>query len=214
MKIIDKIKKAEKLQNESKFAKALSIYEKVDKELPVDSFDKEWLFYLRLNEGHCARLAGEFKKATNYYRLALKIARKIDERAVADAYAGLGTALRAIGELRKAIEVFDIAQEIYKKIDDLEGQAYVLWARGGTLRFMGSLKHAFESFKKSLTLYKKLGDKAGIGYSLCGLGGVSRIMGNFEKSLEFYTEANDVFKKRNCLLLLWHRERKSNDGKF
>lgn len=195
MRVIDEIKKAEKLQDESKFAKALSIYEKIDKNLRDDSFDREWLFYFRLSEGHCARLAGDFKKSINYYRLALKLAKEIDERAVADAYAGLGTALRAIGKLYKAIEVFNIAWGIYKKIDDVEGQAYVLWARGGTLRFMGSLKQAFESFKKSLTLYKRLGDRAGIGYSLCGLGGVSRIMGDFEKSLEFYTEANAVFKK-------------------
>ncbi len=195
MKIIDEIKKAEKLQSESKFAKALLIYEKIDKNLHNDSFDEDGLFYLRLSEGHCARLAGNFKKSISYYRLALKLAQRIDERAVADAYAGLGTALRAIGKLHKAIEVFDIAWGIYKKIGDLEGQAYILWARGGTLRFMGALEHALKSFKKSLALYENLGDKSGIGYSLCGLGGVSRIMGDFEMSLEFYTKANAVFRK-------------------
>lgn len=123
MGIIDEIKKAEKLQRESRFADALSIYEKIDKELTDDSFDEEWFYYLRLNEGHCARLAGEFRKAINYYRLALKIAKNLDESAIADAYAGLGTALRAIGKLKKAIEVFDIAQEVYENLDDIEGHA-------------------------------------------------------------------------------------------
>jgi tetratricopeptide (TPR) repeat protein len=194
MKILDDVKRAEKLQKESKFSEALSIYEKVDKVLSENDFDDEWLYYLRLNEGHCARLAGEFKKSIRYYRFALRIARRIDERAIADAHAGLGTAFRAIGRLNDAIENFEIAVDIYRKIKDEEGLAYILWAKGGTLRFMGFLKDAFEMFKDAFSIYKKLRNKSGIGYSLCGLGGVSRIMGNFDDSLEYYTNANNVLR--------------------
>ncbi|MEN3039813.1 MAG: tetratricopeptide repeat protein, partial [Candidatus Kryptonium sp.] len=190
MRIINAVKKAEKLQRESKFTKALLIYEKIDKNLNSNSFDKEWLYYLRLNEGHCARLAGSFKKAIRYYNLALKLAKRIDEVSVADALSGMGTTLRAIGKLEQAVKSFDVAYEIYKRLNDIEGQAYILWAKGGTFRFMGLIDHAFKSFKEAFVIYKSLGNKAGMGYSLCGLGGASRVMGNFEESLEYYTEAN------------------------
>lgn len=190
--IILEMREAERLQSKGQFSRALSIYERIDKALKINSFDDEWLYYLRLNEGHCARLAGDFKKAINYYLSALKIARKIGVDATADAHAGLGTAFRAIGKFDDALENFERALRIYQSACDLEGQGYIFWAKGGMLRFMGYLKDAFKMFKKALSIYEGLNDKVGVGYSLCGLGGVSRVMGNFELSLEYYTKANQV----------------------
>ncbi len=189
------LKQAELLQKEGKFGDALKVYSKVDEFLNLNSLDKEEIFYIRLNQGHCARLAGEFGLGVKYYKMALRVADKIDERSKADALAGLGTVFRTLGKFKDALDSFGRAFKIYKKLNDIEGQAYIYWALGGTFRFMGYFKKSFQLFRKALSIYEELGDKTGVGYTLCGLGGVSRMMGNFELSLDFYTRANLVMRE-------------------
>lgn len=99
---------------------------------------------------------------------------------------GQAMACRGLCLYEASLALADEALPLYIKDRDNEGEAFVLYCRGGALRFLGRLKAASASLERSLELTH---DPAAARFTLMALGGLRRMQGRAAESLELYGAA-------------------------
>lgn len=99
---------------------------------------------------------------------------------------------RGMCRYRDAIRSFDLALPVYKRLADREGEAFVLYGRGGAHRFLGEFERADQDLRASLRLTR---DPEARAFTLMALGGLARMRGLDRQSLALYTRALALGKR-------------------
>ena len=187
------IQTAEKARAASKYEAARKIYKTL---LKNRSLGREERAEALLGLADVERIRGYFPEALKHYREAENLWRSLDPTAVVDAQVGWALAARASGKPRPALQNLWKALKFYRKERDLEGEAFVHWALGGTLRIAGDMKTGLKELLIALRLFKKLGNAEGLSYTCCALGGIYRMLGDYAASGRYYREANRRMRRR------------------
>lgn len=143
-----------------------------------------------LEQGHDLRLAGKFTAALAAYQRYLRDAP--DPLSRVDGLVGIAMCHRGMCRYRAAIRSFDQALPVYKRLADREGEAFVLYGRGGAYRFLGEFKRADRDLRVSLKLTRDPEAKA---FTLMALAGLDRMRGRNRRSLSLYTRALALGKR-------------------
>ena len=168
---------------------AIEAVDEILKELPDD------LFALNLR-GHIHKLNGQYKKAEDCYRHALKVGRNVGDEAVqAVALDNLGVIYRERGELDKAEDMHLKSLEIAKKLGLQELMACAYGNLGLIYKTRGELDKAENMHNKSLGINKKLGRLENMAIDYANLGSVYKQRGDIKKTKEYWEKALEIFKK-------------------
>ena len=129
---------------------------------------------------------GEFRKATDYYELHLKIAKEIGDKAgERRAYGNLGNAFLDLGDFRKAIDYYELSLKIAKEVGDRGGEGCAYANLGIAFCNLGDFRKAVHYNELSLKIAKEIGDKAVEGGAYCNLGNAFFNLSDFGKAIDY-----------------------------
>ena len=171
--------------------------------LPDDHFGTEILLKDKRNHGIVLgnlglayRDLGETRKAIEYYKQALKIAKEIGDRQNEGIWLGnLGSAYSDLGETRKAIEYYEQALKIAKEIGDRRREGIWLGNLGSAYSDLGETRKAIEYYEQALKIAKEIEDRKEEGNRPGNLGNVYRNLGETRKAIEYYEQALKIAKE-------------------
>jgi tetratricopeptide (TPR) repeat protein len=140
--------------------------------------------------GSAARLQGDYERAFDFNKRALRLYRKTGDRlGQAEVLIGLGETARAQGDYKRAVRLNKRALALYRKTGDRPGQAEVFMGLGETAREQGDHKRAVEYHEQSLAFYLEVGDRLGQANALHRLGDTTRLLGDHERAVEHQERA-------------------------
>src|SRR5574340_596140 len=149
--------KAEGFKNQARYKDALLLFKRAKRAYEKDNITEGRLRCF-MSIGDVYRMTGKFELAGKNYSEAIKISGKLKDRtAAADAAVGLGLSVRGLGRWKEAFKMLSGAEKFYRERKDVEGIAFVLWAKGGAFRIKGDAADSLKSFKESLRLFRTLG---------------------------------------------------------
>jgi tetratricopeptide (TPR) repeat protein len=178
---------AEKKRRSSRFKSAQRDYQRL---LRLPSLAALERVQALLGLADVERIQGSFPESLRHYRQARLLSQSRDPSLAWDAQTGWALAARACGRPREALAVLQRTLKAYEKQGDLQGQAFVHWALGGTLRIAGGMKGGLRELLRALRMFKSLKDPEGTAYTCCALGGLYRMLGRYGNSGKYYREAN------------------------
>jgi len=185
--------KAVQARLSSQFKSAQKVYRSILKVLKDPSQRAE--AYLGLAD--VERIQGDFQSSLIHYESGEKFLKKLgDHIGYTDAKVGWALAARAVGRPQEALKNLVAALPLYRREKDLQGEAFVHWALGGTYRIAGDMNKSLKELQTAYRLYKKLKDTEGLAYTCCALGGIYRMLGRYAESGKYYREANRRMRKR------------------
>ena len=184
---------AEKARAASQFKAAQRIYQGL---LKSKSLEKSGKAEAYRGLADVERIQGFFPQAMAHYEKASGLLKGRPEEGYWDAQAGWALAARACGRPLEALDVLGRVQAAYRKQGDLEGQAFVHWALGGTWRIAGDMKKGLLALQKALGMFQKLKEAEGTAYTCCALGGICRMLGRYADSGKYYRGASRRMRAR------------------
>jgi tetratricopeptide (TPR) repeat protein len=179
-----------------------SMIKKISGRLKLKKLDSLCLYGL----AETARMQAEYDAASSFYRLALGIAREINDRdGESSCLYGLAEIALMEGEDDTASSLYDQALEIAREIGDrgnevccLNGLATLMQADSAT---------ATSHYRQALEIAREINDRSGEARALNGLGDISRMQAEYDDASSFYRQAleivqeiNDLVKKVLCLI--------------
>ncbi len=133
---------------------------------------------------------GEFNKALEYYKKAMKLYEELGKNeGIAAQLGNIGIVFDIKGEHEKALEYFEKALKLYEELGRTDGIAAQLENVGIVCKNKGEFDKALGYLKKALKLNEELGEKEGIAISLGNIGLVYKNKGEFDKALEYFKKA-------------------------
>jgi tetratricopeptide (TPR) repeat protein/MinD-like ATPase involved in chromosome partitioning or flagellar assembly len=133
---------------------------------------------------------GEYEKAIETYKQAIKIARKRhDQKAESTLLGNLGLTYYDLGQIERAIEYFEQALAIAREIGDRQNEGTWLGNLGISFSALGQSKQAVEFYTQALAIAQKTEDLQGKGVWLANLGLVYEDQGEWEQAAEFYEKS-------------------------
>ena len=142
------------------------------------------------------RSLSEFKKAIEFYQLALKIAKDTGNKdGEGSIYNNLGSAYNSLSDFQKAMEFNQVALRIAKDTENKCQEAAVYNNLGVVNQSLGDFNKAIELYELSLRIQKDIGMKNGGGPTYINLGDVYKRLGNSKRAMEFYQLATSIAKE-------------------
>jgi len=133
---------------------------------------------------------GHARKAIEYYKKALVIARKIGDRYTEGGWLGnLGLAYGNLGCAEKAIEYYKDALAIAKIIGDRYGEGNCLGNIGNEYCDLGQVEKGVEYCQKALAISQEIANKHSEGVDLENLGRAYCDLGQVEKGIQYFQKA-------------------------
>ncbi|HHV24351.1 MAG TPA: tetratricopeptide repeat protein, partial [Methanosarcina sp.] len=175
----------------------IKIYERL---LPKNHFGTEMLLSCRNthglvlgNLGLAYSVLGEPRKAIDYHKQALKIARETGDRRGEGRHLGnLGLAYGYLGEPRKTIEYCEQALNISREIRDRRGEGRHLGYLGVAYSHQGEPRKTIEYCEQALNISREVRDRRGEGRYLGYLGSVYSHLGEPRKIIEYCEQALNI----------------------
>ncbi len=154
----------------------------------------------RKNEGHhlgnlggAYALLGEPRRAIEYYRQHLPIAREInDQRSEGAILGNIGSAHFDLGELRRAIEYLEPHLEISREIGNRRNECASLGNLGLVYTALGEPRRAIGFHLKALEITREIGDRRGEGRALGNLGRAHDALGEPRRDIEYCQQALEI----------------------
>ncbi|MGD8506576.1 MAG: CHAT domain-containing tetratricopeptide repeat protein [Candidatus Bathyarchaeota archaeon] len=149
---------------------------------------------------------GDFRKAIQYHRKALRIARETgDKEGESKCYTNLGIASNSLGNLNASMGYHERSLEIVKEIGDRAGEARCYANIGVAYHSLGDFRKAIGYHEKSLEMSRETGDRtvesacyANLGFAYSCLGDFRKAIEYHEKSLEISRETGDTTGESAC----------------
>lgn len=137
----------------------------------------------------------EFKKALNYYRQALQVARSVgDRKAAAAALRGMGSMYDSMSQKQTALRYYNQALAMGRAAEDRKGVAKTLRKIGSTLGDIGQKKPALADFSEALPIFHALHDRNGEADTLTNIGSIYQDLGEEQKALEYLSKAVGLYR--------------------
>ncbi|XP_078361219.1 uncharacterized protein LOC144645502 [Oculina patagonica] len=139
------------------------------------------------NLGKAFLYLGDFRKAIDYYKLLLKIAKQVGDKAgEGKTYSNLGNAFLGLGDFRKAIDYYELCLKIAKEVGDKAAEASANGNLGNAFLSLGDFRKAIDYYELHLKIAKEVGNKAGEGSTYGNLGNAFLNLGDFTKATDYY----------------------------
>jgi len=139
------------------------------------------------NLGNACQSLGEYRKAIEYHKKHLKIAKEIGDRGgEGRAYESLGNAYDSLSDYGKAIEYYEKHLKIAKEIRDRGGEGGTYGNLGRAYRSLGDYRKAIEYHEKHLKITIEIGDRGGEGRGYGNLGNAYQSLGDYGKAIEYH----------------------------
>ena len=130
----------------------------------------------------------EFKKAIEFFRIALSFAKDLgDKIGEGLAYNGLGNCFQSLCDFKRAINYHNLELKIAKDLKDKAGEGIAYCNLGTAFECLGDFKNASDYYYQDLNIAKDLGNKAGEGASYGNLGNVFYSLEDFKKALYYHS---------------------------
>ena len=145
--------------------------------------------------GDAFRSRCEYKKAIEYHKLALGIARDLKDK-VEEALAcrKLGDDLQKVCSFNEAIEYHKIALGIFIDLKDKAGEGYVYCSLGHGFRALYYHKQAIEYYKRCLSVAKELGDRGLEGAAYSSLGHAFNELSDYKTAEKYHYQHLNIAK--------------------
>ena len=145
--------------------------------------------------GDAFRSRCEYKKAIEYHKLALGIARDLKDK-VEEALAcrKLGDDLQKVCRFNEAIEYHKIALGISIDLKDKAGEGYVYCSLGHGFRALYYHKQAIEYYKRCLSVAKELGDRGLEGAAYSSLGHAFDELSDYKTAQKYHYQHLNIAK--------------------
>ena len=145
--------------------------------------------------GDAFRSRCEYKKAIEYHKLALGIARDLKDK-VEEALAcrKLGDDLQKVCSFNEAIEYHKIALGISIDLKDKAGEGYVYCSLGHGFRALYYHKQAIEYYKRCLSVAKELGDRGLEGAAYSSLGHAFDELSDYKTAQKYHYQHLNIAK--------------------
>jgi tetratricopeptide (TPR) repeat protein len=152
------------------------------------------LFY----HGDCHSQLGNYNKAIQKYRQALKIFQKKDEK-LTQAYChnSIGNILWFQGYFKRASEEYQKSLQIFKDKGRKSGIAPVLNNIAILYFELEDYDNALDYYSEGLEIYKELNDSSGIAMIWLNTGEIYWKKKEYEKAMDYYTRSLDLSEKQN-----------------
>ena len=149
----------------------------------MDNQHRSGRVYIR--HGRDFLLLGDKKKAIEYFKKHLKIAREIGDRGGEGiTYGNLGIAYVSLGAYQKAMEYHEKSLKIATEIGDREGEGRAYGNLGNAYQSLGDYRKSIECHEKSLKIATENGDRGGEGRAYGNLGNAYNSIGDYQKAIE------------------------------
>ena len=145
--------------------------------------------------GDAFRSRCEYKKAIEYHKLALGIARDLKDK-VEEALAcrKLGDDLQKVCSFNEAIEYHKIALGISIDLKDKAGEGYAYCSLGHGFRALYYHKQAIEYYKRCLSVAKELGDRGLEGAAYSSLGHAFDELSDYKTAQKYHYQHLNIAK--------------------
>ena len=145
--------------------------------------------------GDAFRSRCEYKKAIEYHKLALGIARDLKDK-VEEALAcrKLGDDLQKVCSFNEAIEYHKIALRISIDLKDKAGEGYAYCSLGHGFRALYYHKQAIEYYKRCLSVAKELGDRGLEGAAYSSLGHAFDELSDYKTAEKYHYQHLNIAK--------------------
>jgi tetratricopeptide (TPR) repeat protein len=152
------------------------------------------LFY----HGDCHSQLGNYNKAIQKYRQALKIFQKKDEK-LTQAYChnSIGNILWFQGYFKRASEEYQKSLQIFKDKGRKSGIAPVLNNIAILYFELEDYDNALDYYSEGLEIYKELNDSSGIAMIWLNTGEIYWKKKEYDKAMDYYTRSLDLSEKQN-----------------
>lgn len=148
------------------------------------------------NLGQIHDVMNNYRRAIDYYKEALNIARAInDERNKEVSLGNLGNVYRRLGNVKNAFIYYQQALEIARKISDLTNEGAYLANIGLTYFHLGQTHKAIEYLEQALDIARKIGNRHAESICLSDLGSVYFESGRLQKAIENYEQALQITRE-------------------
>ncbi len=131
---------------------------------------------------------GQYNKAMENYRVAVKLLRKLED---ADALVGKASLLNNIarvyairGQFDKALRCLEDSLSITRKIDDRRGEALTLLNIGHVNKLKSELNVARKYYSKAYHMFERIGDTKGVAMQLMHIGLIYMNAGHEDQALK------------------------------
>ncbi|WP_072621941.1 tetratricopeptide repeat protein [Spirulina major] len=132
---------------------------------------------------------GDYKKAIDYHKQSLAIARQIkDKQGEAASLGNLGVAHQSLGEVEKAIDYDQQCLLITRQIKDKRSEAASLGSLGDAYQSLGEVEKAINYHEQSLVITRQIKDKRGEANSLGNLGNAYQSLGEVKKAIDYHEQ--------------------------
>ena len=145
--------------------------------------------------GDAFRSRCEYKKAIEYHKLALGIARDLKDK-VEEALAcrKLGDDLQKVCRFNEAIEYHKIALKISTDLKDKAGEGYAYCSLGHGFRALYHHKQAIEYYKRCLSVAKELGNRGLEGAAYSSLGHAFDELSDYKTAQKYHYQHLNIAK--------------------
>ena len=145
--------------------------------------------------GDAFRSRCEYKKAIEYHKLALGIARDLKDK-VEEALAcrKLGDDLQKVCSFSEAIEYHKIALRISTDLKDKAGEGYAYCSLGHGFRALYYHKQAIEYYKRCLSVAKELGNRGLEGAAYSSLGHAFDELSDYKTAQKYHYQHLNIAK--------------------
>jgi len=153
----------EQLQNAGRYAEAEAVFKEVLVGLDATPSYGRCVTLSRL--GRCYRSMGQSERAVATYRLALEVARLLEQtdgvrRQTGLLQADLGTVFRHIGDYDRARKSYEASLAIDKELSDCRGEAVTQGQLGTLALVQNNLTEAAQRYQEALQIFQQLNEPA------------------------------------------------------
>jgi tetratricopeptide (TPR) repeat protein len=142
------------------------------------------------NLGICHWSLGRLKEASDYYKTALKLYRKLkDLNGQSKVVNNLGIISDELGKLLNAAGAYEKAEKIFRRIGASRSEAYACANLGTNFLSRGYLSKANEKLEQARDIFKSIGDQHSFAYTCGDIGYVRFACGDIGKARELISFA-------------------------
>jgi class 3 adenylate cyclase/tetratricopeptide (TPR) repeat protein len=145
------------------------------------------------NLGICHWSLGKLKEATEFYKSALILYRRLkDLSGQSKITNNLGILSDEMGKLNQAAKAYEKAEKIFKRIGATRSLAFACANLGTNLTIRGYLSQAEAKLFQAKSIFEKIGDQHSLAYAIGDIGFVHLCTGNLEKASHYFADALEM----------------------
>ena len=139
---------------------------------------------------------GDFKRAIDYHKRQLQIAKELGERSGEGvAYGNLGNAHQSLGDFKIAVDYHERRLKIAKETGDKTEQGRAYGSLGNAYGSLHDFKKAIHYHQRHLKIAKELGDRSGQQNAYGNLGNDHQSLGDFETAIDYHERSLKIAKE-------------------